>query len=79
MHEVKRVLVTGGAGFIGSFLCERLLEQDQADFYRNIHVHGIGLLQFEALEEAADVGYRESIGPLREWLEGRPDLLAGKN
>jgi predicted acylesterase/phospholipase RssA len=54
---------------------ERLLEQDHADFYQNIHVHDVALLQFEALEEAAEVGYNESIGALRDWAASRPELF----
>jgi len=51
---------------------ERLLEQDHADFYQNIHVHDVALLQFDSLEKAAAVGYSESIGPLRDWAESEP-------
>jgi len=54
---------------------ERLLEQDHADYYQNIHVHDVALLQFESLEQAAAVGYSESIGPLREWAASRPGLF----
>lgn len=55
MHLRKRILVTGGAGFLGSFLCERLLEENcdvicVDNFYtgtkRNI-VHLLGNPYFE--------------------------------
>jgi hypothetical protein len=48
---------------------ERLLEQGHADFYQNIHVHGVGMLQFQALEEAQQTGYSDSYEPLRKWAE----------
>jgi len=55
MHLNKRVLVTGGAGFIGSHLCERLLAREHEvicvdNFYtcsRNNIEHLIGHKRFE--------------------------------
>jgi len=53
---------------VGSdFFREGLLEQGLADIYLKIDVEGIGMLQFEAVQAAADIGYEASIGPLREW------------
>ena len=46
---------------------ERLLDQGHADYYQNIHVHGVGMLQFDALEKAQKTGYSDSIEPLRKW------------
>jgi predicted acylesterase/phospholipase RssA/CRP-like cAMP-binding protein len=48
---------------------ERLLEQGHADYYQNIHVHGVGMLQFEALEKAQVTGYSDSFKPLKKWAE----------
>lgn len=57
MHLQKRVLITGGAGFLGSFLCEALLARGQEvlcvdNFYtgtrRNVE-HLIGHQRFELM------------------------------
>lgn len=47
----------------------RMLEQGLADFYFNIHVRGASMLDFGKVREIAEIGYQQSIGPLREWAE----------
>ncbi len=53
---------------VGSELARRrVLERELADYYQNIHVPGLGMLQFDAVDRAATVGYQATIGPLGEW------------
>jgi len=49
----------------------RMLEEGLPDFYRNIHVRGVGLLDFEKVRPVAKIGYEDAIEPLREWVANR--------
>jgi predicted acylesterase/phospholipase RssA/CRP-like cAMP-binding protein len=52
---------------------ERMLQLGLADYYQNINVQGIGLLQFENAQEAAAIGYEQSIEPLKKWVASMKD------
>ncbi|MBN7795015.1 patatin-like phospholipase family protein [Parahaliea mediterranea] len=49
----------------------RNLERGLADLYLNLHLEGIGILQFEAQDEAAQLGYEGAIERLRQWRARR--------
>lgn len=44
------------------------------DLYLSIHVTGVGLLEFDKLEQVVDDGYRAAAPQIEEWLH-RPDEL----
>jgi UDP-glucose 4-epimerase len=44
----KRILITGGAGFIGSHLVERLLDANDVVVYDNLHRNALQFLHLEA-------------------------------
>jgi len=46
---------------------QQILEQDLADVYLNIIVEGVGILQFDAQDRAALIGYDAVIEPLRKF------------
>lgn len=50
---------------------DNMLQQELADLYLNIHVRGVGMMQFKAVDMAAQCGYESAIGPLREWAASR--------
>ncbi|MEQ8857069.1 MAG: cyclic nucleotide-binding and patatin-like phospholipase domain-containing protein [Pseudomonadales bacterium] len=55
---------------IGSAQVRRTaLEEGNVDFYHNIRVSGVSMLQFERVEEVARIGYQESLEPFRAWIE----------
>lgn len=45
------------------------LEDGAADYYHNIRIQGVSMLQFDKVEEVARIGYQESITALGNWLD----------
>lgn len=52
-----------------SLLREQILHQKLADFHQNIHVKGVGMLEFTAIDRSVEIGYASYIEPLRQWLQ----------
>ncbi|GAC18951.1 cyclic nucleotide-binding domain-containing protein [Paraglaciecola arctica] len=44
---------------------QQIIEQKQADLYLNIHVKGVGMLQFDAQAKATKIGYKGSFDRLK--------------
>lgn len=56
---------------------QQVLEQKLVDLYLNINVESVGALQFDAREQAAQLGYEGSIEPLQEWSDENLSWLLG--
>lgn len=55
---------------VGSnLLREQVLQEEMADYYQNIHVRKVGMLDFKAIKRAERVGYESVFEPLRQWLQ----------
>jgi predicted acylesterase/phospholipase RssA/CRP-like cAMP-binding protein len=52
-----------------SYLRNQFLSKKLADYYQNIHVRKVGMLDFNAVDRAENIGYESSNEPLKRWLE----------
>jgi predicted acylesterase/phospholipase RssA/CRP-like cAMP-binding protein len=48
---------------------QQMLRDGLADVYLSIHLRKVGMLEFDTVEPVEQVGYEQSIEPLREWVE----------
>lgn len=54
---------------VGSALARKqMLDDGLADVYLNIHVKGVGMLQFDAQSRAEKLGYEQTVKPLTQWI-----------
>ena len=63
-------MTIGSAGSL-----KRMLDSGLADLYLSINVKGISMLQFEAVEQIAEIGYEQSIDTLRRWADAESSRL----
>ncbi|MFK7896546.1 MAG: cyclic nucleotide-binding and patatin-like phospholipase domain-containing protein [Myxococcota bacterium] len=49
---------------------QRLLAAEITDFYLNVRMRKVGMLEFDAVEPIEKLGYEQSIDALREWVDG---------
>jgi len=57
---------------VGSSIArEKDLKQGLADYYQNIHVKNVGLLDFDKVDFAENKGYQSCLEPIREWMESK--------
>ncbi|WP_319522659.1 NAD(P)-dependent oxidoreductase [uncultured Desulfosarcina sp.] len=73
MNEGKRVLVTGAAGFIGSFLCPRLLEKDYSVTALDINEKSARKLRDKGIE--AVICDLSDPGSLKNATEGKDIII----
>lgn len=56
-------MTIGSAGSLKNMIADKL-----ADLYLSINVKGVSMLQFEAVEKIAGIGYEQAIEPLQRWV-----------
>ena len=47
----------------------KMVDEEMADLYLNIDISGVGMLQFDAVDEVAGMGYNQTYPALERWLE----------